>query len=257
MRRVLMSVCCAGLLCSAARADEAIATDRPDFVESSDVVGKGRFQLETSVAGERSTIDGVKLRGLSTPTLLRFGLSENVELRLETDGRLRVRAGGLTESGYSDVSVGAKWHVQEGDEASGKPGVAWLFHADLATGSGPFRGQGTRPSVRLAAEWELPDGYNIGVMPGVYRDRNEDGRSFTGAILAVTFGKSFTDKLHGFVELAGQQLASKKNGGSLVTFDTGLSYLISNDWQIDMAVSRGLNKQSPDFQWTTGISTRF
>lgn len=257
MRKVFMGVCCVGLLCSAARAEEAIATDRPDFVESSDVVGKGRFQLETSIAGDSSKIDGLKVRGLSTPTLLRFGVSENIELRLETDGRLRVRAGGVTERGYADVSVGAKWHVQDGDEASGKPGIAWLFHADLATGSGPFRGQGTRPSVRLAAEWDLADGYGIGVMPGLYRDRNEQGRSFVGGILAVTLGKSFTDKLHGFVEVAGQQLASNKNGGSLVTFDTGLSYLISNDWQVDMAISRGLNKQSPDFQWTTGVSARF
>jgi hypothetical protein len=28
-----------------ALADEVIATDRPDFVESAEVVGKGRFQL--------------------------------------------------------------------------------------------------------------------------------------------------------------------------------------------------------------------
>lgn len=33
---------------------DKIATDRPDFVESSNVVGKYRFQIETSVAQERN-----------------------------------------------------------------------------------------------------------------------------------------------------------------------------------------------------------
>ena len=127
----------------------------------------------------------------------------------------------------------------------------------MATGSGPFRGQGTRPSIRLAAEWDLPGGYGIGVMPGLYRDRNEAGRSFTGAILAVTLGKAFGEKAHGFVELAGQQLASARNGGRLITFDAGLSYLLSDSLQVDVAWSFGLNRQSPDVQWTTGISTRF
>ena len=52
------------------RAEEPISTDRPDFVESSDVVGKGRFQLETGFSSERNKADGVKERLTTTPTLL-------------------------------------------------------------------------------------------------------------------------------------------------------------------------------------------
>jgi len=131
---------------SSQAAEEAIATDRPDFVESSDVVGPGRFQIETSVAYERDEAEGARTRLYSTPTLLRIGVSETIELRLETDGALRLRtrdAGVETkERGYADLSIGAKWHMQDGDEATGKPGIAWLLHADADSGSRAFRGKG-------------------------------------------------------------------------------------------------------------------
>ncbi len=51
--------------------DDTIATDRPDFVESSNVVGKGRFQVETSIGMDRSKSAGVRERTWATPTLLR------------------------------------------------------------------------------------------------------------------------------------------------------------------------------------------
>ena len=250
------------MCCGIARAaDNTIATDRPDFVESSDVVGKGHVQIETSLAWERDKIDTLKLRTRSTPSLLRLGLGEDWELRFETDGSLNQRSTDLgvttRERGWSDVSVGIKWHTAEGDEATNKPGTAWLFHVDVDSGSAAFRGQGLRPSLRYVAEWDLPNGFSLGVMPGFYVDKNEQGKHFTGGILAATLGKTWTEKLHGFVELAGQQIASTRNGGSLLTFDTGLAYLLSNDMQVDTALSRGLNKTSPDFSWTVGFSARF
>lgn len=241
--------------------DNTIATDRPDFVESSDVVGKGRFQLETSLAWERDRQGPLKARMRSTPTLLRIGTGENWELRFETDGALRARldyAGtSVRERGWSDLSVGVKWHTAEGDEETGKPGMAWLFHVDVDSGSHAFRGQGLRPSVRMVAEWDLPNGWSAGVMPGLYTDRNEEGKRFVGGIMAAVLGKSITERLRGFVELSAQQIASSKNGGNLVTFDTGLAYLLADNMQVDLAVSRGLNKTSPDLSWTVGFSAKF
>lgn len=151
-------------------ADDAIVTDRPDFVESSNVVGKGRFQIETSIAFERSTRDGVRERASATPTLLRIGVSDTLELRVETDGRLRTRvtapgASGVTTRGYADTALGIKWHAM--DAAGNAPSVGVLAHLDLDSGSGPFRASGKGASLRLAAEWELPSSMSLGVMPGV------------------------------------------------------------------------------------------
>jgi hypothetical protein len=235
-------------------AEEAIATDRPDVVESSAVVGKGRFQIETSFASERNEADGLKTTTRSTPTLLRYGLSDTTELRLETDGFIREQGG---EHGFADIALGLKWHTHDGDEATGKPGIAWLLHTDLNTGASAFRGHGFRPSLRMVAEWELPHEFSLGVMPGVLVDTNEDNHRYTAAILAVTVGKSWTDNFRTFVEVAGHQLTSARNGGSVITYDAGIAYLISPTMQVDTAVYVGANQYTPDFQWTVGFSIKF
>ena len=244
-------------------ADEVIATDRPDFVESADVVGKGRFQLETGFGWERGADSpGLERRSTSTSTLLRFGVSDSVELRLETDGYLRARSEDAAtsavtrESGFADLSLGVKWHMQDGDEATGRPAIAWLLHVDLDSGARAFRGNGIRPSLRVVGEWELPLGLSVGAMGGVAADKNSDAGRFVTGILALTVAKPWTEALRTFVELAGRQIASTRNGGSVLTFDLGAAYLLNNSTQIDVALSRGLTRQSPDLQFTTGLSIR-
>jgi hypothetical protein len=238
-------------------AEEAISTDRPDFVESSDVVGRGHFQIETGFQSERSSDAGITTRTRTTPTLLRFGVSDSIEMRLETDGYTHASSQGQSVNGYSDLSLGAKWHQQDGDEEKGAPGIGWLAHLDIDTGSPAFRGNGVRPSLRMAAEWDLPHDYSIGVMPGIVADKTADGHRFAAGILAVTVGKQWAPAWRTFVEIAGQQIAAKKYGGSVVTFDAGATYLVNNSTQLDVAVSRGLNDTSPDFVWGVGLSIRF
>lgn len=262
--RAAMAGAFVALACPAGgHAADAISTDRPDFVESSDVVGAGRVQIETGYVSERNVADGVKSHTRSTPTLLRIGISDALELRVETDGYVRsstqALASGATrrERGYSDVSLGVKWRMQEADESAGSPGVAWLAHVDVDSGSSAFRGQGLRPSLRAVAEWELPHEVSVGVMPGLFVDRTAAGKRFVGGILAVTVAKAFTPVWRGYVELAGHQLASKRNGGSVVTFDVGVTCLVTDSLQLDFSVARGLTADSPDRQWGVGASFRF
>jgi hypothetical protein len=251
------------MLAPAARAADAISTDRPDVVESSDVVGQGHVQIETGFQSERDADAGIRTRTRTTPTLLRIGIHDALELRLETDGLTLARTDDAAlgassgRRGWSDVALGMKWHVQDGDEAKGVPGMAWLLHLDADTGNSAFRGQGIRPSLRFVGEWDLPHEMSVGVMPGLVMDRNAEGKRFVAGILAVTLGKGWTPAWRTFVELAGQQIASKSNGGSVVTFDAGATYLVNDSLQLDVSLSRGLTSESPDFAWGVGASVRF
>ncbi len=253
---LVAAMTCLPLSSAFAEDKDAIVTDRPDFVESSNVVGKHRLQVETSFALDRKHDGAVVEQSAATPILLRYGINDTLELRMETDGRLRRRVGDahgrLTDSGYGDLSLGLKWHVADGEGS--RPSVGMLVHADLATGSPAMRGAGVRPSLRMAAEWELPAQMSLGVMPGLSLDRTEDGRRFTAAIFGVVIGKAWSERLRSFAEVAAPRIARSRSGGSDVRFDTGVAYLLSDQCQLDSAVSRGLTARSADLSFTVGLS---
>jgi hypothetical protein len=238
--------------------DDAIVTDRPDFVESSNVVGKGRFQIETSVAVDRSNNALLRERTVSTPTLLRYGIGDTLELRLETDGRSVSRSQAMPhgeverEAGYADAALGVKWHVA--DAQGSRPSLGLLLHADLPSGSRALRGHGVRPSLRVAAEWELPDDFSLGVMPGLARDTDDAGRHYVHGIFGIVLGKELTQSVRGFVEIAAPHVARAVHGGTQATFDVGAAWLLSDSLQLDSMLSRGLNRRTSDLSWTVGLS---
>lgn len=262
MRNRIAFLLCSAVAAAGAAADDKdqISTDRPDFVESSIVVGKGRFQVETSIAGERNKADGIRERTITTPTLLRFGIADTLELRVETDGRTSYRADGgglpaVREQGYSDTAVGVKWHVL--DAAGARPSIGLLFHVDLDSGSGPFRGDGKRPSLRLSTEWELPNDFSLGIMSGAVWERNAAAARYAAGVFGASLGKAWTERFRTYVELAAPHIASGANGGSTLSFDFGGAYLLADRWQVDTGLVRGLNRNTADLGWTVGLSTKF
>ncbi len=256
MKALPLALPLALLMCACAAAwadDDAISPDRPDFTNGPDVMAAGRFQLETSGAWQRDQVDGVTTRLRSTPTLFRLGVGHALELRLETDGALRQSH--PDASGRGDIALGAKWRMQEGDE--GRPGMGWLFEVQTPTGSGAFKGHGLRPALDFLVQWQLPAGWSLGTMAGVFVERNAADQRYTAALASASLGIPVNDKLHAFAEVASQQLASRRNGGNVITLGTGLAWQVTDDAQLDTAVFRGLNHETPDWAWTAGLSLRF
>jgi hypothetical protein len=257
---LLLAALCLPFCNAHAAEDEPISTDRPDFVESSQVVGNGRVQLETSVQWDRVRGDDGQARTLSTPTLLRIGVGESTELRIETDGRNVVRfrttedGARTVTAGYADTAVGVKWHLKDGQDR--QPSLGVLLHADLPSGGRTVRGRGVRPSLRLAAEWDLPQDLSFGVMPGLAVDSDDNGARYGYGILAATLGKEFNERVRGFVELAAPQIARAAHGGTQASFDTGLTWLVNKNMQADLMLAHGLNRRTPDLSLAVGLSIR-
>lgn len=259
---LLLAAACGGVQAQdgAGENEEPISADRPDFVESSEVVGKGRVQLETSFLSERERNDEERERSYSMPTLLRIGLSPALELRIESEGRTvqhttdRTSGERSTTAGYADSAVGLLWHAA--DARGSWPSVGVLVDAELPTGSRRLRGEGARPSLRVIGEWELPGEMQLGVMPGIAIERTEETGRYTHGIFGVALEKSFKEGLRGIAELAMPQIARSRHGGTQASAGIGVSWLISNDCQLDTMFSRGLNGRTPYASWTVGLSFR-
>ena len=223
--------------------------------EEADVVGEQQVQLDTGMSLERDSRDGVDSLRSTAPFLLRVGLGERWEARVEADGLTvasETVAGRTTsQSGYSDVSLGAKVHLGAGQGF--RPGTALLMHVDVASGSPEFRGEGLRPSFRAVAEWELPAEYSLGIMPGIAYELSGQRRYYSG-ILAATVGKQWNGKLRTYVELSGQQLAGREDGGNVITYDAGAVLLLNPRLEVGTAVSRGANTNSPGWSYGAGLT---
>jgi hypothetical protein len=252
------------LACSAPLAhagdDDAINPDRSDVANSSQVVGQGRVQLEIGANWDRQRNDEPHARTLSTPTLLRLGLSETVELRLEADGRSiehdfdPASGAHTTRAGWNDTSAGFKWHFADGEGMH--PSLGLIGKVALPTGSSALRGKGFLPQVALAAEWDLAQDWSLALSPGAGRDLDNHGARYSYGTLAASLGKQFTERVQGFLELAAPQIASASHGGNQAQVDVGVSWLLNKNCQLDAMVLHGLNKKTPDLGLAFGLSVR-
>jgi hypothetical protein len=246
---------------SEAVSSSAISPDRPNFVNSPQSVSKGTWQVEFGGLLDRSKIDADTTRTTSTPAMLRIGMAQDIEVRLSSNGfiseKFQAKSMGLSTktSGQSDLTLAAKFSLQEVSDAM--PGYGVIVGATLASGSAEFKGNGTRPSVLLPIVWNLPNGMSLGIMPGVYFDKNSENKRFTSTQLGVVLSKSFNEKWGGYVEWAAPQITSAKNGGNITVMDAGVNYLISNDLMLDFSVLKGISKKSPSVQVGLGLSMRF
>lgn len=240
--------------------DDKINPDRPDFVNSPDVVGKGRFQVEAGVQWDRQREPEEHTRTLTTPLTLRYGIGESFELRLDTDGRSIEHASDpssgehTTTAGYTDSAFGFKWHGA--DQQGNVPSYGLMVEAYLPTGSRALRTPGLRPVLYVPAEWTLPNDFSLGIMPGFGFDRNDDGAHYGYGVMAASLGKDFNERLHGILEVALPQIARADNGGTQARIDTGLAWLVSKDCQVDAIVMHGLNHNTPGLSLGVGLSFR-
>jgi hypothetical protein len=238
-----------------------------DFLASPAVVGLGRWQYdpvsplrpelhgspERRLASRFAALDlpargqAMQLRAAATTAAAADTIEQPLESANDRLRRLR---------GFTDVSLGAQWRVRGGD-AGWLPHVAWLADVET-TGSPAFRDRNVRPSLRATAQWELPGQLSLGVMPGVYRDRGDGGKHYAAGVLAVTLGKSWTPRLQGFVELAGQCVSRAQPDASLLNVDTGVAFAASRTLHVDAVVSRSLSGSvSQQLRGGLSVSSRF
>ena len=236
--------------------------DRPGIADGSTLVGPQKFQIETGVQREQHKDGDNHTRLTYTPVLLRYGLDNRYEMRVETLGyqRARYSAPGtdtMTTDGYSPVSLGVKIHFQDAKPETHNLSLGTIIRAFAPSGSSDFRTHHVTSDVRLVADLNLSSLWsinpNIGV--GVYEDGT--GRQYTAFLLPVTINYNVTPQLTFFVEPA-LQTPEQRSGGTSLIYDGGVTYIFGGNNQLDFGIGTGASGQTPPHPFVgVGYSHRF
>jgi len=120
-------------VCTFAQEEEkGFTADRPGATTGTDVIGKGRVQLETEVGWELTRLDGPSSTNWTLgAAMLRWGFSDVAELRVQ-GARLYTKEDNDSYGGFSDVSIGTKVALFEGWKAV--PAVSLLTNVIIPGG---------------------------------------------------------------------------------------------------------------------------
>lgn len=247
--------------------EEPLATDRPDFTEASSVVGWGVAQLESGYTYTyRDDRDGSITHTHGAPEFLwRIGIHEEVELRIIWNyaWERSIDAGAVSSpQGAEDMEVGFKFALFE--QSAWRPETALVTHLVVPTGAEEFRVDDPLVNFNLLYGWDLPDEYSLAgstgfglgdedVVLGLVTDRDGYGVFHQ----SVTVGIPLTEAARMYLEYFGLYSVARNANFPENYVNGGVTYLISNDIQLDVRAGAGLNGHADDFFTGTGLSLRF
>lgn len=209
-----------------------MVTDRPDQTESSMVVGKNYFQLETGFAYENTDSGDLTRENFTYNTsLLRYGLLDNLELRLGLDF-MKEKTGSYRLAGTGPLLLGAKVALVE--EKKWIPSIALLGHANLPfAASKDFRPEKTGVDFRFSFSHTLSEksglAYNVGA------EWLEDATT-ASYIYTLSYGREIIVDFGFYAEVYGDFTENDSPGHY---WNVGLTYLLAYNFQIDTYAGTG------------------
>ncbi len=231
-----------------------LITDRPDATESPSVIPRGYLQIETGALYEDAGEDAFKQHTTTfNTTLLRYGVLENLELRIGWDfSEIKTDINGVTQeniaSGLSPLLLGAKININK--EKGWIPEMGLLTHVYLPfSASTDFRPETTGVDFRFSFAHTLSEksslSYNLGAAWG-------DDSPEAAYIYTVSYGYSITDTLGVYAELYGD-LPEDSKANHL--WDAGLTYVLNDSVQLDATIGSGIT-DGQNLLLSAGISVR-
>jgi hypothetical protein len=212
--------------------EASIVADRPGLADGSTTVGHGVAQLETGV-----TAEGGDEKRLTLPTLLRFGLTDRFELRIESDVV-------SDEGDIAPVSAGFKLRLRDGALP-----LSLIASVQPPSGGGSLRSTEFEGEARLVSDIDLADGLSLTPNIGVTLAEGGGAAAIFAASLEREMGRALP-----FVDFE----ATVADGDTSMIADAGVAWVVRPDTQLD--ISAGVNvtgDQYPEWFIAAGYSRRF
>jgi hypothetical protein len=243
--------------------EKPIETDRPDFTEASSTVGRGRIQLEAGYTFISDRNSGLRSHSHSYPeALLRIGMfADWFELRLgQNFSNNRESSQGISSefSGGEDLYIGCKLALTEQKQAW--PETALILQMNVPTGHPDLRAGAVLPGLNYLFGWEvIEDCFDAGGSLQANRAEDDAGHLYVELAQSFTVGISFTERLKMYTEWFAFYPTSALSAaiGPEHYLNGGFTYLVTNNFQLDIRAGLGLNRAADDFFAGTGFAVRY
>jgi hypothetical protein len=233
-------------VCAAQGTAPELITDRPDFTESSEVVGSGVVQIESGLTFEQT--DEIAKQVTAPQLLVRVGIGPRFELRFAGDGFVSQSVetpGGVERSGgHSDAEIGAKFKLF--DAAMVGFDMAVIPFLSLPTASDGFGTNGYDPGFKLTVARELVRGFGLSGNFNAASVTSQAGRAWEREA-SVSLGHGLGGAWGAYWETYG----SFHDGDCDCTVNTGVTRALGVNGQVDVEVGRGVSGQAQD--WFVGV----
>jgi hypothetical protein len=225
---------------------EPIQADRPDQTETPAIVPKEMFQVETGFTFQKNESHS---QTLSLPsTLWKYGVNENFELRLITEF-VAEKINDEKLSGYTPVLLGFKVSLCE--EKGIIPKTSFIGHISLPNAaSSKYKTDFSAPEFRFTMQHTLAEKLSLGYNLGCEWDGVTPAPTY---IYTLTTGFAVTEKLGSYIELFG---FAPQDDSANHNLDGGVTYLINNNFMVDLSSGVGLTDNAPDYYFAFGFSFR-
>lgn len=214
-----------------------IITDRPDQTEASIVLPKNILQIESGFSFDQTN---------TFNNLFRFGLSESVEIRLNTNYIFMDSKEGVNipSPKLGDIELGTKIQLFSSEKHTTT--VAFLSHISIPTASKYYTNDGWGTLNRILISHDLSQTLSIGYNLGYNKVYGAPDTFIYTLALAKSIGSWGV-----YAELFGEN--SKKESPN--SYDLGLTYLIKENIQFDVSLGKGFNNKMDYF--ALGVSWNY
>jgi len=219
---------------------QTIVTDRPCQTEATNTIPKGSFQVESGLILQH---DGLNNKSIILPTsVFRYGVGNTFELRMVHEYNVRSfidNSKQVDNSGIGDLQLGAKMFILDSEVTQ----ISFLSHLVLPTGNTNFT------HGDYAVRNKLIIGHVLGDRVGIAYNLGYD--YFDESIFTYSFALNLNLTKDLLISI--EPYGSIDESDELVSnFNTGLIYLVSNNFQLDFSFGLGTNN---DMNYTSiGLS---
>ncbi|WP_355586415.1 transporter [Xanthomonas cannabis] len=229
---------------AAAQAEDPPAFDRPGIPFAAEVLQPGAFAWEQGLPdASTDRTDGQRTTLYTADTVLRLGLSQQVELQLGSDSYNWQHGGGQRVRGGGDSHIGLKVALPSRSDS-----FHWaaLGTYSVPTGSPAFS-DGYARELGATASWDLAQQRAFALYVNYARD--DEGHTWTFAPNYTFFsGEHFSSYVEAGFDTGSEHSRVAGAGGA---------WQLPHAMQLDVSVLRGLTSESPDWQGGIGLSIAF